>query len=264
MMPRISRLPANQLGRDFMIGDLHGCLGELQDKLHQSGFNPAAGDRLFSVGDLVDRGPDSFGCLQLLREPWFYSVLGNHDQMLLDAIADPGAGRSQSFLFHSLNGGEWAAEMILQQDPALLALAELVNALPHILVVGAGESRFNVVHAQLLANLDPLQQYRDADLDQERWGEEDNHSIRLMWSRVLGAEAGWAAMDGLDPSYFPGLSLTYCGHNPVPRPVVVQSHFCIDTGAGYPGNNWVDDCDSGLAMRLTLVERLPDGAHRFW
>ena len=106
MNPRIQRVAANSQGRDFVIGDLHGCLDQLQDKLNSASFAPERGDRLFAVGDLVDRGPDSLGCLKLLREPWFFSVLGNHDQMLLDALADPGMGRSQSFLFHSLNGGE--------------------------------------------------------------------------------------------------------------------------------------------------------------
>ena len=184
--------------------------------------------------------------------------------MLLDALADPGMGRSQSFLFHSLNGGEWAATMILQQDPILLELAQLMAALPHVLVVGEGAQRFHVVHAQLLADLNPPRQYSDADLDAQNWGDADSHAIRLMWSRVLGAEAGWAAIEGIEGGYYPGLSLTYCGHNPVPRPVLLESHFCIDTGAGYPGNSWVEDRDSGMPMRLTLVERLPDGSHRYW
>ena len=38
-------------------------------------------DRMFSVGDLPDRGIDSYGTLQLLNESWFYPVLGNHEQM---------------------------------------------------------------------------------------------------------------------------------------------------------------------------------------
>jgi serine/threonine protein phosphatase 1 len=81
MNPRIRRVSANSQGRDFVIGDLHGCLDQLQDKLNSASFEPERGDRLFAVGDLVDRGPDSLGCLKLLQEPWFFSVLGNHDQM---------------------------------------------------------------------------------------------------------------------------------------------------------------------------------------
>src|SRR3546814_19725952 len=76
-------LPANTAGRDFIVGDLHGCLDLLQVELARIAFDPTR-DRLFSVGDLTDRGPDSMGCLRLLREPWFYAVPGNHEDLLLD------------------------------------------------------------------------------------------------------------------------------------------------------------------------------------
>src|SRR3546814_1363745 len=72
-------LPANTAGRDFIVGDLHGCLDLLQVELARIAFDPTR-DRLFSVGDLTDRGPDSMGCLRLLREPWFYAVHGNHER----------------------------------------------------------------------------------------------------------------------------------------------------------------------------------------
>ena len=98
MTPRMQRVAANAGGRDFLIGDLHGCLDQLQAKLVQASFAPEQGDRLFAVGDLVDRGPDSLGCLNLLREPWFFSVLGNHDQMLLDALADPQRYKPESVM----------------------------------------------------------------------------------------------------------------------------------------------------------------------
>lgn len=77
------RFPTNPSGRDFVVGDLHGCLDLLQAQLERVGFDTGCG-RLFSVGDLVDRGPDSMGCLRLLREPWFHAVRGNHEDMLLD------------------------------------------------------------------------------------------------------------------------------------------------------------------------------------
>jgi len=48
----------NNEGRDFVIGDLHGCYDELKDKLLDVNFNEEV-DRVFSVGDLVDRGPES-------------------------------------------------------------------------------------------------------------------------------------------------------------------------------------------------------------
>jgi serine/threonine protein phosphatase 1 len=48
----------NTAGRDLIVGDIHGCFARLQVALDELGFDPER-DRLFSVGDLVDRGPDS-------------------------------------------------------------------------------------------------------------------------------------------------------------------------------------------------------------
>ena len=53
-LPRFAR---NVGGRDFAVGDIHGCFSHLSRSLEAIGFD-AAVDRLFSVGDLVDRGPD--------------------------------------------------------------------------------------------------------------------------------------------------------------------------------------------------------------
>lgn len=66
--------------RTIAIGDIHGCLQELQELLHLIG---AAQDRLVFVGDLVDRGPDSAGVVQLIRRLEQHgsvlTVKGNHD-----------------------------------------------------------------------------------------------------------------------------------------------------------------------------------------
>jgi len=39
-------------------------------------------DQLFSVGDLVDRGPESHRVLEWLARPWFFAICGNHDFMV--------------------------------------------------------------------------------------------------------------------------------------------------------------------------------------
>jgi len=84
----VLRLAANTRGRDFVIGDLHGCLEAVDDTLAAVGFDTSA-DRLFCCGDLVDRGDDNEAVVALIDEPWFYSVRGNHDQAAIDFLADP-------------------------------------------------------------------------------------------------------------------------------------------------------------------------------
>lgn len=75
----------------YAIGDIQGCYDSLQALLAQCNFNPDA-DRLWLVGDLVNRGPKSLETLRFVRSlgEAAITVLGNHDLYLL-MVAEGGA-----------------------------------------------------------------------------------------------------------------------------------------------------------------------------
>jgi hypothetical protein len=77
----VCRLARNARGRDLIVGDIHGHFTKLAAALEAIGFDDSI-DRLISVGDLVDRGPESLLALGWLAKPWFHAVRGNHEDML--------------------------------------------------------------------------------------------------------------------------------------------------------------------------------------
>ncbi|TCT09674.1 metallophosphoesterase [Paralcaligenes ureilyticus] len=251
------RLPANTTGRDFIVGDLHGCLDLLHAELARVGFDTAK-DRLLSVGDLADRGPDSMGCLRLLREPWFYAVRGNHEDMLVDylyRVVMPYASNSAATLFFQ-NGGGWVHDLGVEAERELTRdLLPRVVALPYVITVGEGETQFHVAHAELMTGrLDesntwynrrvggdspaPKRVLTDDDLTDDVLSA---MTEALIWGRRLVGEVKSAQSTEQDTpagkllvSHQPthaGLSLTYVGHTPLKKLVLHASHLFIDRGA---------------------------------
>jgi len=144
----------------YAVGDIQGCYEQLRRLLDKAGFDPAH-DRLWSVGDLVNRGPDSLRTLRFLKNlgPALTAVLGNHDlHFLAVACGAKGDGKVQTLL-------------PLLNAPDCAELFEWVRHLPlaHLetLDTTSGPHKFLMVHAGIapdwkfravLAHADEVQQ----------------------------------------------------------------------------------------------------------
>lgn len=132
------------MSRTVIVGDVHGCIAELDELLGKVGLGDD--DRLVLVGDVVARGPASRAVLSRLRELGASAVLGNHEARILaarDARArgEPGPrlGPSHARLLEEMDEADWA----------MLDALPLYRALP--------EHRVLVVHAGLVVGL-PMEQ----------------------------------------------------------------------------------------------------------
>lgn len=72
------------MARTVIIGDIHGCLLELDALLDTIGLS--SGDRVVCVGDVIGRGPRSIGVLERLMSIGAESVQGNHELHLLQRV----------------------------------------------------------------------------------------------------------------------------------------------------------------------------------
>jgi serine/threonine protein phosphatase 1 len=227
---------ANLAGRDFVVGDLHGCVEALRYLLREVEFDVAR-DRLFSVGDLVDRSEreQCEQALALIEKPWFYPVLGNHEDALC-AVAEGHMSRSR---WYGIGGG-WAQSV---PDDVLLRYARGLRQLPLARVVGEGPKRFNVIHAEFFGG--------DADLDSGQFDADVRE--RLLWGRDL--------VLGKGDSQRYALSLTFCGHTPVREVRQIGSQVFIDTGAFITeGRLTIVEALTSRIWSVSTVEALAHGA----
>lgn len=78
MVDRIHKYPLNRDGRDIILGDIHGNF-KIANQVLES-LNMRRGDRVYTVGDIVNRGEDSIKCFDKFAHR---SVRGNHEQLIL-------------------------------------------------------------------------------------------------------------------------------------------------------------------------------------
>lgn len=191
----------NDKGRDFIIGDLHGMYEELMIKMKEVDFDYNK-DRLFSVGDLIDRGPDSLGCLELLKEPMFFAVLGNHEDMMVT---------NSPYWF--MNGGQWAQHLDNLTMDKMRALIRDRMPLTRTVTLKSGKT-IGISHAQPAHS--KFKELTNGNYDQQTF----------LWSRDLVTHEDSIKMEDVEH--------TYHGHTPLLEVTTYGDQTYLDTGACFP------------------------------
>lgn len=209
-------LPAGQ--RIYAIGDTHGCaarLAVLHEKiLADLAARPIARPLLLHLGDYVDRGPDSAGVLARLAQPItglpMVNLMGNHDRMMLDALAEDAAEEAVSLWLLNGAGPTLESYGASPRHPASWARVREAD----LQLLQACRPRFAAggylfVHAGIRPDR-TLEEQDDADL---LWIREPF----LSWRGVLPA-------------------VVVHGHTPAPSPEIRPHRIGLDTGAVMGGD----------------------------
>ncbi|KAI3282675.1 hypothetical protein CBS147309_725 [Penicillium roqueforti] len=88
-------------GRLIIVGDVHGMKKSLEALLDKVDFDKHKGDHLILVGDLVNKGPDSPGVVDLAMKLGASAVRGNHENAVLNAAAEIKVNATRDTLLHS-------------------------------------------------------------------------------------------------------------------------------------------------------------------
>ncbi len=209
-----------------IIGDIHGCKDELVSLLGELGYAATdegpryrhpEGRRAIFLGDLVDRGPDSPGVLEIVMAMVEHGaalcVPGNHDVKLMRKLD----GRDVR-LTHGL------AQTVEQLEPRAPEFKQRVrefidNLVSHYVL---DDGKLVVAHAGLKESLQGRAsgKVREFALFGETTGETDEFGLPVRYD--------WA-------QEYRGRARVVYGHSPVPDAEWVNGTICIDTGCVFGG-----------------------------
>ena len=215
-------LPPGQ--RIYAVGDVHGCSDRLRAMHREIArdlvADPVAEAQVVHLGDYVDRGPDSAGVIELLLQPPFppggdgpvprvVNLMGNHEEMMLTALAD--ADTAPHWI---ANGGDaslesWGVALRTRARDWAAAVPPRHLAFMRGLPLMHAAGGYIFVHAGLRPRVPLARQSR----------------LDMLWIREpFLSYAG----------DFPGVVVH--GHTPDGEPVVRHNRIGIDTGACMGGS----------------------------
>lgn len=195
----------NTKGRDFFVGDIHGCFYKLEGAMNKADFDSSK-DRIFAAGDLVDRGTGSHEALDWLTRPYFHTVKGNHEDM-----ASQYTGGKISEFAYSYNGGDWFLYLTREKQ---LEFCFMFESLPRAIEVDTDYGKIGVIHAEVFNH---------------NWTEMksriDEYGVKqtALWARAKFKENDHTRVSGID--------FVVVGHTPVESVLQLGNVFYIDTGA---------------------------------
>ncbi len=250
----------------YVFSDVHGHSRALDRALER--VSPCADDRIFCLGDMVDRGPDPVGVMRIVRSlPGVVALMGNHESLMASCVADP--DDALAALNWGINGGNATSEALraLPGDQAR-ELVDWAVGLPRAAATRVGERTFLLCHAGVRLSV-PVPDAWDEESARAYLAAQDPEDLLWIREEFWGAPHGPAGPDA-DGERCP---VVVCGHTPTPylermgarldEPVLDYAGRARMARVG--ADRWDVDCAAaaGEGVGQVLVLRLDDGAETY-
>jgi serine/threonine protein phosphatase 1 len=205
-------------GRRIFIGDVHGHYDGLMQLMEA--IAPTSEDRIYFLGDLIDRGPKSFQVVDFVKHSGYPCLLGNHEQLLLAAF--PQSKISNQALNAWLHSGGHTTVASYPQSERLLEHLDWMRTLPTHLDLGDIWLAHAGMHPGLKVSDHTPQEYC--------WIREEFHSSLKPYFN--------------DKIIITGHTITFTLPNVVPGAIAQGPGWLdIDTGAYHPKSGWLTGLD---------------------
>ncbi len=235
----------NKKGCDYVVGDIHNQFNKLSKQLKALDFDVSK-DRLFAVGDLIDRGDNEgnngLDVLSYLSQDWFHSLRGNHEDLILSLLSLPEKSTQTLYDLALKNGAKWlfdadaplksdlyqygmnetndiqnelTFEQLMHEHPLAASLYSAFIKLPLIIQIG---KNIAMVHAEVPLEIKSWSEVKDKVMSQD-----PDMLDSLVWGRER--------VDKDINVDIAGISVIFCGHSIHQQAENYGNHRVIDTGA---------------------------------
>lgn len=224
-MTNYFRHPLNLDKRHLIVGDVHGRFDTFISLLQAVDYNEEQ-DIIYSVGDLIDRGPKAVEVVEFFTKQSAFAVLGNHEQM----VNNP-ADWLKVWMYPP-HGGPNTLDSLDHHGKDINWLREFCSSLPICIDVGEEDdpNAFRIIHAECSPSMseDDFRNYLLSYPDEAPEGE-------LLWGRSTITRA-LKNIKHLKPSHH-GIFFhenyttrnVFSGHTPTERVITVRNMKWIDT-----------------------------------
>lgn len=213
--------------RHLVVGDIHGHYDAFMRLLDKVNYDPST-DIIYSVGDLIDRGPDSVKVVDFFLGDRRYAIKGNHEHMMLSP--------REWFDVWVSNGGYECITDLERHNRSLDWLKDVIAPMPWVIDVGRNdeEHAFRIVHAEMPPAWSEQHFQR---VLREALNADDPSFAHLIWSRKTVQKAS----DNLANMRLPHTGINFhenrfrrvfAGHTPVKNAFKCKDIWYLDTKFG--------------------------------